>query len=111
MSLYQCQHCGCRENTALAAQGCDGYAESFFDWTGFEDRKGKKLCSACAPTKWSDGTPSGMGQWHGRFDRVFLPLGQFRTARDGCLEHIGSGDRDLKKWLSGFSCGSLHVDL
>ena len=45
MSLFQCQHCGCRENTALAAQGCDGYAESFFDWTGLEDRKGKKLCS------------------------------------------------------------------
>lgn len=81
MSLFQCQHCGCRENTALAHQGCDGYAESFFDWTGFEERRGKKLCSACGPTKYSDGTPTDMGQWHGKFERVFLPMGNYKQDR------------------------------
>lgn len=81
MSLFQCQHCGCRENTALAHQGCDGYAETFFDWTGFEDRRGKKLCSACGPTKYADGTPTDMGQWHGKFERVFLPMGKYKQDR------------------------------
>lgn len=98
MSLFQCQHCGCRENTALAAQGCDGYAESFFDWTGLEDRKGKKLCSVCAPTKYANGSDSGHGEWHGRFPRIFLPMGMFRTARNGNLEHIETGDQDVQKY-------------
>lgn len=88
MSLFQCQNCGCKENTALADQGCDGYAEEFFDWAGLEDRKGKKLCSACAPPKYSDGSPSGLGKWHGEFDRVFLPMGAYRTGRDGNLEAV-----------------------
>jgi len=88
MSLFQCQNCGCKENTALACQGCDGYAEGFFDWTGLDDRKGKKLCSACAPAKHSDGTPSGLGAWHGKFERVFLPMGEYRTGRDGNLERL-----------------------
>jgi hypothetical protein len=92
MSLFQCQHCGCKENTALACQGCTGFAETFFDWTGFEDRRGKKLCSACAPTKYSDGTSSGLGKWHGVFERVFLPMGMFRTDRKGNLERIDASE-------------------
>lgn len=92
MSLFQCQHCGCCENTACACQGCKGFAETFFDWTGFEDRKGKLLCSACAPTKHTDGTPSGMGQWHGEFPRTFLPMGMFKTNARGNLEHIETGN-------------------
>ncbi|MFK4706037.1 hypothetical protein ABIC83_002876 [Roseateles asaccharophilus] len=98
MSLYQCQNCGCCENTALACQGCDGYAETFFDWSGLEDRRGKKLCSACAPTKHADGTPSELGVWHGVFARVFLPLGMFETNREGNLAHIETGDTDYRKY-------------
>lgn len=96
MSLFQCQQCGCMENTALACQGCDGYAETFFDWIGLEDRRGKKLCSACAPAKYSDGTPSGLGTWHGKFERVFLPMGMFRTDRQGNLERIDSSSETVK---------------
>lgn len=98
MSLFQCQHCGCCENTALACQGCVGYAESFFDWSGFEDRKGKKLCSACAPTKYADGEPTEYGKWHGQFDRTFLPMGMFRTNRVGNLAHVDTGDEDFRKY-------------
>jgi hypothetical protein len=98
VSLFQCQHCGCCENTALACQGCDGYAETFFDWTGIEDRKGKKLCSACAPTRYSEGEPTKLGKWHDEFPRVFLPLGMFRTARNGNLEHVETGDQDFRKY-------------
>ena len=98
MSLFQCQQCGCCDNTALAGQGCDGYAVKFFDWTGIEDRKGKKLCSECAPPKFAHGLPTRYGAWHGRFNRVFLPMGKFRTARNGNLEHVDSGDQDFRKY-------------
>jgi hypothetical protein len=98
MSLFQCGNCGCCENTALAGQGCDGYAEGFYDWTGFEDRKGKKLCSVCAPTRFEDGTKTEYGSWHGQFPRVFLPAGKFRTARNGNLEHIETGDQNFRKY-------------
>lgn len=98
MSLFQCGVCGCCENTALACQGCDGYAETFFDWTGIEDRKGKKLCSACAPTEYADGTPTEFGAWHRRFPRTFLPMGQFHTAKNGNLAHNETGDENYHKY-------------
>jgi hypothetical protein len=98
MSLFQCQQCGCCENTALACQGCDGYAETFFDWAGIEDRKGKKLCSACAPTRYSDGSPTEFGKWHGQFVRTFLPVGMFVTGRDGNLKHVETGDQDFRRY-------------
>jgi hypothetical protein len=91
MSLFQCEVCGCCENTALSFQGCSGYAETFFDWTGFESVKGKKLCSACAPTKYKDGTPTEFGKWHGEFDRTYLPKGVFFTNKVGNLEHKETG--------------------
>jgi hypothetical protein len=99
MSLFQCQLCGCCENTALSFQGCSGYAERFFDWTGFEDRKGKKLCSACAPTKYVDGNPTVFGVWHGEFPRRYLPLGMFKTAQNGNLEHTITGEQDIAPYV------------
>ncbi len=100
MSLFQCQNCGCCENTALACQGCDGYAVKFFDWTGIEDRKGLKLCSACAPTRYADEKDGAteFGKWHGQFDRVFLPLGVFKTNRDGNLEHVETGSTKFRDY-------------
>lgn len=92
MSLFQCQVCGCKENTALSNQGCNGFTVDWYDWTGFEDRKGKKLCSACGPTKYSDGMPTELGKWHGQFERVFLPLGKYRTDRRGNLELIPTNE-------------------
>ena len=100
MSLFQCGQCGVAENTALAGQGCDGYAETFYDWTGIEDRKGKKLCSECAPTKYADGAPTKYGKWHGRFAKILLPMGQFVTNREGNLAHKESGDTDYRKYAT-----------
>ena len=96
MSLFQCQHCGCCDNTALAHQGFSGFAERFYDWTGFEDRKGMRLCSVCGPTRYSDGTYTGASTWHGRFERVFLPKGEFKTNDVGNLEHIATGSEDFR---------------
>lgn len=99
MSLFQCEVCGCCENTSCAGQGCNGYAETFYDWTGFEDRKGKKLCSVCAPTKHADGAPTKFGKWHGLFERRFLPMGMFKTAKNGNLEHKKTGEQTYQPYI------------
>jgi len=97
MSLFQCEVCGCVENTALSFQGIKPMDDDF-DFTGMEDKKGKLLCSECAPTKFDDGDSSGLGKWHGKFDKLILPLGMFKTNREGNLEHIENGDTDYKKY-------------
>lgn len=94
MSLYQCEQCGCCENTALGMQ--PRTPTEWFDWTSIEDRKGKHLCSVCAPMRFSDGKLTGRGQWHGVFERVFLPIGMFKTNRIGNLEHIETGREDFR---------------
>lgn len=104
MSLFQCGVCGCCENTALATQGCDGYAETFFDWVGIEERKGKKLCSEHAPTKYKDGKPTEFGKWHGEFEQKYYPLGMFKTGKGGNLEHVETGDQDIAKYRIGTCC-------
>lgn len=99
MSLFQCQHCGCCENTALAHQGCRGtFTEEAFDWSGIEGRRGKLLCSACGPAKFASGHPSELGVWHGKFPRRFLPMDLFKTAKNGNLEHVETGDQDYVKY-------------
>ena len=71
MSLFQCERCGARENTALV----DGY------WMN----KGGKQCSECKT-----------GKWHGEFDKILLPLGMFKTNSQGNLEHKETGETDCK---------------
>lgn len=100
MSLFQCEECGCCENTALCSQGHKPPPE-WFDWTGFESRKGKQLCSACGPVKYRDGSPTDDGKWHGKFERVFLPKGMFVTNREGNLAHKDTGETDFRKYAMG----------
>jgi len=81
MSLFQCEECGCRENTATS-----GY------WFREEDGnpcQGRKLCSACDPS---------IAEWHGNFERIFLPKGKFVTGVMGTLVHIDNGDTEYKKY-------------
>ena len=98
MSLFQCENCGCVENTALSCQGIGKFAAKWFNWNGIEDRKGKKLCSECAPPKHNDGTDSGLGKWHGEFPQIFLPMGMFKTNKEGNLAHIDTGDTDYREY-------------
>lgn len=97
MSLYQCEHCGCCENTACGAVQYL-YASRFFDFTGIEDRKDKLLCSACGPTHYRDGAPTEYGKWHDRFPRRFLPMGMFKTNTRGNLEHIETGSENYEQY-------------
>lgn len=94
MSLFQCQNCGCAENTALSCQGFKWGFEQYFSWEGLVHLKGKELCSACGPCKHEDGSLTEYGKWHGEFKRVFLPLGEFKTNDVGNLEHIATGSED-----------------
>jgi hypothetical protein len=71
MSLFQCEECGGRENTATGA---------YWGW-------GKKLCSECDT-----------GEWHGHFPKLIPPKRQFVTNKEGNLAHRETGDTDVRKY-------------
>lgn len=89
MSMFQCQRCGCAENTACSSQGFEDV--TLFDWSGIENRKGLKLCSACGPSTYANGESTAYGKWHRRFARIFFPCNQFQTDRSGDLRHVSLG--------------------
>ena len=65
MPLFICEKCGSIENTALGFWWSKG--EFKFKDSSLND---KALCSACMPTEFEDGEPTGeTGEWHGRFPR------------------------------------------
>ncbi|PTA95629.1 hypothetical protein C9415_10275 [Kluyvera sp. Nf5] len=99
MSLFQCENCGCVENTALSSQGFAGYFEKMFDWSYAPERKGKRLCSACGPVKYSDGGDTRYGKWHNVFPRHFLPMGMFETDGFGNLAHKETGSNDYRPYI------------
>jgi hypothetical protein len=61
MSDYQCDQCGCVENSSLGL-----YWDRHSDHWGPQIR-GRALCSECAPVHYPDGSTTGYGKWHGRF--------------------------------------------
>ncbi len=91
MSIFQCEKCGCAENTALTSCGHQGYLHELLDWKGLEDFRGKLLCSACQPALYIDGAAHNRRGWHGAFPRVFLPKGEFHTDKRGNLIHTKTG--------------------
>ena len=98
MSLFQCEVCGCCENTALSCQGFKNITDCF-DWSYAPEREGLKLCSACGPTQYAkDEGPTKYGKWHGVFKRVFLPKNQFHTNLAGNLEHTETGSEDVSSF-------------
>lgn len=99
MSLFQCDNCGCVENTALASQGFKAeYIQKIFDWSDIPERKGMLLCSDCGPTQYRDGKETEFGKWHNKFDRTFLPKGMFKTNREGNLEHRETGNTNYQEY-------------
>ncbi len=75
MSLFQCEHCGARENTA-----CSGYHYKRY-------KREPAICSECET-----------GEWHGKFNKLVLPIGIFVTNAQGNLEHKETGETDLSKY-------------
>lgn len=101
MSIFQCERCGCAENTACGV-GMFYHSPSSFDWSYAPELEGKRLCSACGPTHLKNGSKTiTEGQWHGLFPRVYLPKGQFVTNSVGNLAHRETGDTDYLKYALG----------
>ena len=88
MSIYQCDDCGCAENTA-----CGWFHSRNSKTLNKPEDVGKKLCSACATTEWPSGDAKKDfdGTWHNKFKRTFLPHGEFFTNQQGNLQHTESG--------------------
>lgn len=93
MSLFQCENCGCVENTAC----CNYHVRNSENCTHKEDL-GKKLCSACDKPTYPSGEPNNSGKWHNRFSRTLLPIGMFETNQEGNLAHKETGDTDYRKY-------------
>lgn len=69
MPIFKCAKCGCAENTAFGLYWTRHMPENY-DWSEVgEEYKGKALCSECAPKRYSDGEPTGFGEWHGHFKK------------------------------------------
>lgn len=91
MSLFQCEFCGCCENTALTS-GYLTFNHGNLDFSDFPERENLRLCSACTPKQFKSGvTIRKGGGWHGKFRRVFLPMGKFHTNKQGNLQHNEDG--------------------
>jgi len=117
MSLFQCDICGCVENTAtsdggyLISQLIDKERNkviylSYLKALGLKetDELGR-YCSVCTPDWFDDRGEYGIGpnpekkEWHDRFPRMFLPKGQFKTDNVGNLSHKITGDSDFKNYI------------
>ena len=108
MSLFQCSKCGCKENTACSnmsrahfnnhlykGESSQAALASYREALGLKpDEEFGAYCSACSPM-WFDNhnlglapnpnpTP-GEGLWHGKFPRVYFPLGSMITDFQGNL--------------------------
>lgn len=77
MSLYQCDKCGCIENTALGWYWLTKHDDPRFD--------NRNLCSACAPPPDESVGRHHGGKWHGLFERVYYPLRSMETGPNGNL--------------------------
>lgn len=89
--LFQCQECGTIDNTLHASQGfC--IAPHIYDWSYAPERMGKRLCSACGPVAFVDGTPTPYsGQWHNKFGRYQLEKNSCFTDSEGGVIHKETG--------------------
>lgn len=88
MSIFQCENCGCAENTALG-----WYHSRDNDRLTVKEQLGKKLCCVCTSQYYPSGEKKDRynGKWHGQFKRVFLPKNTCFTNGEGNLQHIESG--------------------
>lgn len=110
MSLFQCSHCGCVENTALSHQGFT-IRKHIYDWSSakgqnkdtvkvsygiFLSIETYRLCCVCGPVTYANGVEvKGAGVWHGQFSIEFLPKLQYVTNDQGNIEHVSGCSVDV----------------
>jgi len=109
MSLFQCDKCGCVENTSCT----DGYWWMSYlniskDQKNIEAAKRAKeelglsddeplghYCSVCSPISFNGLIHS----WHNRFPREYLPKGEWQTDNEGNLEHKITKAKNFEDYL------------
>lgn len=115
MSLFQCDVCGCVENTACSDGGNimkylitkerePEVYESYRQVLGLkENEEFGNYCCVCNPV-WFNNKQYGIGknpnkkEWHNRFERIFLPKGEWETNPFGNLQHKITGEEDYYKY-------------
>lgn len=123
MSLFQCDKCGCAENTSTAG-GYHGRGlvmrdpvvlNSYREVLGLkEDEPYGYYCCVCNPEWFTLAGAYGIGPrpadptsyrrgedggvWHGYFPRRFLPKGLFHTDEDGNLAHMETLETNYIKY-------------
>ena len=100
MSLFQCDNCGTMDNTALSECGhgqMKHLSDNFNLIEEYRIKFGLKpnepfglYCSECCPL--------GEQKWHGKFDRIYLPKGEFEIAPNGNLRRKNTLDEDVRKY-------------
>lgn len=76
MPIFQCQKCGCVENTALSGFWLRDMRFLRAKREGREVEKGPALCSACDPE---------IGVWHGEFEQLAATSFGYILGEDGFL--------------------------
>lgn len=97
MPVFQCESCGCVENTALTGY----WTRNRPNVTRAEDL-GKCLCSACTHPTYPDGSNNPRaGKWHNRFKRQYLPLGEWIMNKETrTIYHKGTGATNYLDYCS-----------
>lgn len=126
MSLFQCSRCGCMENTSLSNCSrpyihnsiADQKHEAILSYKQIMGLKPEdnleEYCSACSPVWYTDAGDYGVGpipegkrgkddsgKWHGKFRRIYLPMGEFETNNQGNLWHKKTHEYP-KEFLRGY---------
>jgi len=85
MSIFQCDQCGCLENSALSGTYHIRNAKDLMP----KELLGKKLCCVCGPEYYPGGTKNPKtGKWHERFKRLFFPKNTLYTDGQGNVREI-----------------------
>lgn len=128
MSLFQCDKCGCVENSACSDGGYMGrwlikdlpeVLKSYREVLGLKpDEPFGNYCCVCNPQWFIEECTCGKAPhsagckqgdygigpspkpklWHNRFKRIFLPKGEWQTDRQGNLEHRVTKEKDYSKY-------------
>lgn len=98
MALFQCQECGCVENSSSGWYHAKGRG-----YTKDKEKDKKELCSECGPTEYSDGTPTKLGQWHNRFTKKIYPLGSLYTDGEGNVRYKHNNEYPKKEEALNFN--------
>lgn len=95
MSIFQCEKCGCLENTTRGLY----HTRNMDLYSNYQEgtEKGMKLCACCAPLNYSDGVKTEFGQWHGRFSRVFYKVNSLYTDGEGNVRNKDTDEYPKKE--------------